>query len=156
MRRQEGFSLIEILITMLIMSVGLLGIAGIIVTNLKNNHSAQSRGAATVLVNDIVDRMRANRIVAEPAGAVASPYVMALGVTPADDGSVVKGDLHAWALAVEQVMPKGKAGVAYDVTSRNFTITVEWDDSRAMTDAKEGSTGTFGLKNQQFIVETRL
>lgn len=156
MRRQEGFSLIEILITMLIMSVGLLGIAGIIVTNLKNNHSAQSRGAATVLVNDIVDRMRANRIVAEPAGAAVSPYVMALGVTPADDGSVVKGDLHDWSVAVDKILPKGKGAVAYDVKSRNFTITVEWDDSRATTDTKQGDAGSFGLKNQQFIVETRL
>lgn len=156
MRRQEGFSLIEILITMLVMSVGLLGIAGIILTNLKNNQSAQSRGVATVLVNDIVDRMRANRTIAETTGATKSPYALVLGEDPAVDTSVASTDLVAWTAAVKQSVPKGKGGVTYDSASRNFTITVQWDDSRAKGDAVGGSAGTFGLADQKFTVVTRL
>ncbi|MFZ3288159.1 MAG: type IV pilus modification protein PilV, partial [Telluria sp.] len=71
MQRQQGFSLIEVLITMLIVSIGLLGIAGIIVTNLKHNQSSYARTQASLLVSDIVDRMRANRAAAETA---PSPY----------------------------------------------------------------------------------
>ncbi|MFP5393688.1 MAG: type IV pilus modification protein PilV, partial [Gammaproteobacteria bacterium] len=65
MVRQRGFSLIEIMVTLVVMSIGLLGLGGIILTSMKNNQSAEARTQATVLVNDILDRMRANRTEAE-------------------------------------------------------------------------------------------
>ncbi len=61
MQNQQGFSLIEVMVTMLIVSIGLLGIAGIIMTSLKNSQSSYGRSQATLLANDIIDRMRANR-----------------------------------------------------------------------------------------------
>ncbi|UOD29771.1 type IV pilus modification protein PilV [Massilia violaceinigra] len=152
MRRQQGFSLIEILITMLLMSVGLLGIAGIILTNLKNNQSSQARGQATILVNDIVDRMRANRTTAETVDADGnSPYTLAIGGEPPAGNGVVATDLTQWRAALKQSIPKGDGSVTYKADTRKFTIVLQWDDSRVKADAT-----TYGPTAQTITVETQL
>lgn len=147
-QKQRGFSLLEVLITMLIVSFGLLGIAGIIVISLKNNQGSYARGQATLMVNDMVDRMRANRGVAE---AAPSPYNLALTVTPAGT-TVAATDLIQWRAALAASIPSGIGAVAINDTSKKVTITVQWDDSRGATDAANG----VGVATQQLVVETRL
>ena len=147
MQRQQGFSLIEVLITMLVVAVGMLGIAAIMVTSLKNNQSAYARGQATILAGDIVDRMRANRTAAQ---VVPSPYNVALGAAPAGAG-VALTDLQQWRAAVVATMPSGTSAVAFDAVSGNVTVTMQWDDSRG------GKAGpTVGMTAQQFVMETHL
>ena len=58
--RQSGFSLLEVLIAIVVTSIGLLGLAAMQATGLRNNHSAYHRSQATVLAYDIADRMRSN------------------------------------------------------------------------------------------------
>jgi type IV pilus assembly protein PilV len=58
--RQKGFSLIEVLVSVVIMSVGILGIAGLQVLSLQQNRNSLLRAEALQLGNDILDRMRAN------------------------------------------------------------------------------------------------
>ena len=60
MNKNAGFTLIEVLIAMLVLAVGLLGLAGLQATSLRNNQSAYNRSQATQLAYDIADRMRAN------------------------------------------------------------------------------------------------
>ena len=60
MKTHSGFTLIEVLISMLILAVGLLGLAGLQATGLRNNLSAYNRSQATQLAYDMADRMRAN------------------------------------------------------------------------------------------------
>ncbi len=60
-RGNEGFTLLEILVAVLVLSIGLLGIAGLQVTGLRFNHSAYARTQATLLAYELADRMRANR-----------------------------------------------------------------------------------------------
>lgn len=62
LRRQSGFSLIEVLVSVVIMSVGILGIAGMQVISLQQNRSSLLRAEALQLGNDILDRMRANPV----------------------------------------------------------------------------------------------
>lgn len=148
MKRQNGFSLVEVLVTMLVVSIGLLGIAGLIATSMKNNHSAQSRSQASVLANDIIDRMRANRSVAE---ASPSPYEIALGAAADPTMGVPGADLAAWLASVAAGVPSGQGAVQFDAATRNVTVTVQWNDTRASGDA-----ATVGLPAQQLVVETRL
>ena len=61
-RRQKGFSLIEVLVSVVIMSVGILGVAGLQVLSLQQNRNSLLRGEALQLGNDILDRMRANPV----------------------------------------------------------------------------------------------
>ena len=74
-----GASLLEVLVTVVLLSVGLLGIAGTQTIGLKNVANASLRTQASVLAYDIVDRMRANRIAAEASLA---------GNLPQGDGAV--------------------------------------------------------------------
>lgn len=67
--KQHGFTLIEVLVTLIIVAVGLLGLAGLQVTGLRNNLSSESRSQATLMANDIIERMRAN-----PVGVANNDY----------------------------------------------------------------------------------
>ena len=143
-----GFSMIEVLVTMLVVSVGLLGIAGIIVTNLKNNQSSYARSQASILVNDMVDRMRANRGTAELPSA---PYQLALSATPDASAGVPGADLAQWRAAVASAVPSGLGAVSFNVATGNVTVTVQWNDSRA-----QGGGAAASMTAQQYIVETHL
>lgn len=152
MKNQKGFSLLEIMITLLIISFGLLGISGIIINSLKNNQSSYSRTQAGMLANDIIDRMRANRATAE---ASPSPYKIAMTDTPSGSG-VVPDDLTQWRAELAAALPSGTGSVNIDV-NKKVTVIVQWDDSRASGDSiNVDDRVNFGLKNQKITVETRL
>jgi type IV pilus modification protein PilV len=65
----QGFSLFEVLIALVVLSVGLLGLASLQTNTLKFNQGAYLRTQATNLAYDMADRMRANR-----AAAIANAY----------------------------------------------------------------------------------
>ncbi len=60
LKKQRGFSLLEVLISMVILSVGLLGLGGLQVASLKGTNNAHSRNVANMFVMELADRMRAN------------------------------------------------------------------------------------------------
>ncbi|MBZ0071799.1 MAG: type IV pilus modification protein PilV [Thiohalobacteraceae bacterium] len=120
--RSNGFSLIEILITVLILAIGLLGLAGLQGASLRNNQSAYVRTQATNLAYEIVDAMRANVTVARAGG-----YDLAYGAA-SSSGGIAQDDLNTWRARVTTVLANGDSEIARagDV----FTIRVRWDDSR--------------------------
>jgi len=59
-KKHDGFTLVEILVTVLVLSIGLLGLAGLQVKSMKSNHSSYLRTQATIMAYDMIDRMRAN------------------------------------------------------------------------------------------------
>ena len=147
MRTAHGFTLLEFLITLLIVSFGVLGIAGIIANSMKNNQSSYSRSQAVVLAGDIIDRMRANRLSADggPASPFTSPYNVAIGASPSG-GGIPQSDLTDWRTALAADLPSGTGAVAVDPNTKKVTVVVQWDDSR----------GAGGGSAEQITVETRL
>lgn len=73
--KQTGATLIEVLISMLLIGIGLLGVAASQISSLKMTLSSYQRSQATVLANDIADRLRANIKEAEKAN---SKYLTAM------------------------------------------------------------------------------
>lgn len=70
-----GFTLVEILITVVVLSIGLLGLAGLQISGLRANMSSEARSKATLLANDIIERMRANPLgVQNPVAAADNQY----------------------------------------------------------------------------------
>lgn len=63
MQKQTGFTLIEILVTVIVLSIGLLGLAGLQATSFKFNSTAYQRSQATSLAYDIADRIRAIAVI---------------------------------------------------------------------------------------------
>lgn len=85
MRRASGFSLIEVLITMMILGIGLLGLAGLQARAFNAEVESFSRSQALILANDMADRIATNRVEAKKGSASALNVTTVFGVpyTPA-------------------------------------------------------------------------
>jgi type IV pilus assembly protein PilV len=117
---QSGTTLIEVLITVVLVSIGLLGLAGLQLTTVQNSNSSSERFEATTLAHDILERIRANR-----RDALAGNYNLALGAVPAG-ANLVGEDLDDWRDALA-VLPNGDGSI--DVTAGVVTIEVQWTDA---------------------------
>lgn len=132
-RSERGLTLVEILVALLILSIGLLGLAGLQTLSLTFNTSAYYRTQATALAYGLADRMRANR----PA-ALAGDYDAALldpapdCAAPNLDGSVPQDDIAIWRMALACRLPLGNGSVTRN--GNEFTLSVQWDDDRDGTD----------------------
>lgn len=149
--KESGFTLLEILVAMLVLSIGLLGLAGLMTTSMRNNLSASHRTQATWMAYDIIDRMRANR-----ASAIAGNYVTGLGApvactVAAPTGSVPAQDIAAWKSQLACVLPTGNGSILVTAAAR-ATVVVQWNDSRGIIDS--GSLLNQAIKT--FTVETQL
>ncbi len=114
LKRQQGVSLLEVLISVVVLSIGLLGLAGLQAVSLRNNASAYQRGLATMLAYDVIDRMRADL-------PNCASYAVAFGA----DGN---GDVADWKDGVEAALPGGDARVV--MANGLITVTIRWDDDR--------------------------
>ncbi|MEZ5515019.1 MAG: type IV pilus modification protein PilV [Steroidobacteraceae bacterium] len=134
--KARGFTMVEALIALLVLSIGLLGVGLMQFSSLRSNHGSSLRSQATFLAYDVTDRMRANR-----AAATAGGYDIAIGAAPAG-AAVADNDLVRWKQNLAATLPAGDGSVARTqvvrpagplgaaVTVTTFTITVQWDDSR--------------------------
>ncbi len=104
--RTSGFSLIEVLIAVIILAIGLLGIAGLQVTSKRTSFEALQRVTAVMLAQDIVERMRANKAqlstytaAADVTGTLTAPGTncTSAACTPAQ---IVTYDLYQWQQAI--------------------------------------------------------
>jgi len=138
-RSQRGDTMIEVLVTIIIIAVGVLGTAALQVTTLKNLSSSHSASAAVILAEDFSERMRANS-----TAALADAYVhnAAPGAFPdcaADTcttAQLANYDMGTWWAQVTAVLPSGTGQVTRNAGTNTFVLTVRWDDDRS------GSTGT--------------
>ena len=134
--KSKGFSLVEVLIALIIMSVGMLGIAGLYVQSMQAGRTSMLRHHAVTLAGDIADRIRAN-----PLAGVT--YTQTPG---ADNGCVAQDtdctvvemaqhDVFLWRNQAREFLPVMADGseqvqVTYDAgaTPPTYTITVQWDE----------------------------
>jgi type IV pilus assembly protein PilV len=123
LRAQSGFTLTEILVTLVIISVGLLGVAGLHSMSLRNNFDALIRSHASALADEIADRMRTNR-----TRALAGDYNITIGATRTGT-TLADADLIAWKQRLTAQLPNGDGSVALAVApSRLVTITIQWGE----------------------------
>ncbi len=143
-RAISGFTLVEVLVTLVIMSVGLLGVAALHTASLRNNLDSALRSQASALAADIADRMRGNRTAALTG---TGAYTIAIGATvaaPSESSPMAARDLYEWKQLLSQVLPNGDGSVARE--GDVFVITIQWGE-RARQGENSGNV-TFVTRTQ--------
>lgn len=143
--RQEGVGLVEVLVAVLVLSIGLLGVAAIQTRTLANNNSAMARSMATVASYSILEAMRADQ-----SNAIAGAYNTTVNASNCPDtGSFAQTQLNLWCKEL------GNTLGAVDTTTGQVactaigdcTITVTYNDSRI---------GVMGTNAQQVVTQGML
>ena len=135
-RSQRGDTMIEVLVTIIIIAVGVLGTAALQVTTLKNLSTSHSTSIAAMLADDLGERMRANP-------DAANDYVHGIGNAPdafpdcvanaCTDAQLALYDLGTWWQDATAVLPALSTEVRQEAGV--YRIFVYWDEDRS------GSTG---------------
>jgi type IV pilus assembly protein PilV len=131
MKKIGGFTLVEVLVAVLVLAVGLLGLAGLQATSLKNNQSAYNRSQATQLAYDIADRMRAN-VLTIPTYTTANSSAIAncKNTTGCSPSEMAANDLYEWTSAISAALPKGAIGNITLTNTGMYSITISWTENR--------------------------
>jgi type IV pilus assembly protein PilV len=139
--RMSGVSLVEVLVALVVLSVGMLGIAALYVEGLRSGRTALLRSQAVTLAGDMADRIRAN----SGAGASYTKGVDDAGTITAacDSGGagctpavLAAHDIARWHRALDSrfsaptSLPGGRGSIAVDTTTnpRTYLITVSWSE----------------------------
>ena len=135
-RREHGFTMVEALVALVILAIGLLGIAALYLDSLRGGRTALYRTTAVSLASDLADRIRSNR----DAGAA---YTLAFGddtmaadttcdAAPGCDApTMAETDLARWRERLVQTLPGGDAEVTPTVIAgepTRYLITVRWTE----------------------------
>jgi len=132
-KRQNGFSLVEVLITLVIMSVGMLGIAGLYVQSMQAGRTSMFRHHAVTLAGDVADRIRANPTAAiayvDPVGADNNCVTGGVDCTPAE---MAANDVLLWKAQAQDTLPGGDVAIVFTaaagVTPASYQISVNWTE----------------------------
>jgi type IV pilus assembly protein PilV len=134
-QKHRGFSLVEVLIALVIMSVGMLGIAGLYVQTMQAGRTSMLRHHAVTLAGDVADRIRANPragIAYEGPGLNGS---CVSGVVDCDEVAMAGHDIMLWQQQAVDSLPAGGVEITFDDTGVPplYTIDVTWTEPGATT-----------------------
>ncbi len=138
-RNQAGFSLLEVMIAVIVVSVGVLGISALQTTSSVFTESALYRSQAASLATEMVERMRSNVTEAKAGGYNISslPSHSQNCVGPESDCTpeqIRNHDLRVWSNRVTNQLPSGTATISSGPDNGDdpvdITLTLQWDDSR--------------------------
>ncbi|MTI63735.1 type IV pilus modification protein PilV [Methylophaga sp.] len=125
---EQGFTLVEVMVAVLVLAIGLLGMAHLHVTSMKVNQSAEFRSQATTLAANMFDRMRANQ-----QAAKNGDYALTLNTDPpASPSNVAENDIAEWLTKLNNTLPQGDASIvcpAFAATTEFVCdITITWTE----------------------------
>ena len=125
---RNGFSLIEVLIAMLILAIGVLGIAALQFKGLQYSNDAHFRSQISTLASDIADRMRINRLNA--ASYVATYTLLTTKPTGCTEatGAAATNDLACWRAQVWEALPPTSIANITQAGGGLYAVTLGWTD----------------------------
>ena len=132
-KKHQGFTLIEVLVSLLIMTLGIVGVLKMQTQSLKSNQRAHFRTQADLLSRDMVARMQANKVEARNGKYVADAKPASAPncqTTECSAAQLVKWDLNQWYEQIERQLPAGSATVENFDGDNRYLISIRWDDYR--------------------------
>jgi type IV pilus assembly protein PilV len=152
--KQFGFSMIEILVTLVIVATALLGTAGLQAYAMRMGKSSEFRTQAVFLASDIAERMEANK-----RAAVLGGYVVAATSSPSasittcetgtcDMGTLATYDISKWENTIASLLPQASWQIAQTTAGNpsTYVITISWTDRRTDTNyAAYNATSSVGI-----------
>ena len=146
-RGSGGFTLIEILVSMLLLAIGILGLAAVQSKSLSETQGSQFRSKADVLLRDIADRMRANKEAVAAGGYLVDADAVATDApsacTPGPDAftCMAARDLALWMNAVDEALPEPHVRIA-DLGGGQQSLRIDWKEKSVNTnDSTENPCG---------------
>lgn len=144
--------MVEALVALVVLAVGMLGIAGLYVTTLRSGSSAIYRMQAINLATDMADRIRANRnanVFYNDAPANNGCFQGAAAAVDCSPEQMAQNDLFLWNAQLAQVLPTGTGTVTVGGASApyTYTITVNWFEQGSDT-ATANTAQTYTMQMQ--------
>jgi type IV pilus assembly protein PilV len=134
---QSGFTLIEVLVAIIVLAIGLLGLANLQTVSLHNDQSAYLRTQAIWLANDMADRMRSNAQYYN-TNPIPNKQQHDCLTNQCTSQEIAENDLFEWNAAISTVLPGGVGtinGVTINVVTTNgtiqvttYTVNIQWSD----------------------------
>ncbi len=140
LKQNQGFSMLEMMIALLVLSIGLIGLASLQARGQQFNHAAYVRTQAAFLAYDIMDRMRSNSdSLSDNGNADDGGYVLKKGECPdtLDCGGesctptdMVRYDLAQWCNSLASTLPLGQGEIKWNKTDGLYTVDIYWVEDR--------------------------
>lgn len=143
-QQQTGFSLLEVLIAFIILSLGLLGAVGMQAAAMQSNKETRNQTVAASLARELADKMRGNHAIAIKTAAADNPYLMsatlnnistATFTAPAENCfstacsspiAIATWDMADWQNRLQNALPDPKFVVCFDKTSFDADGVAQW------------------------------
>lgn len=134
LKKIRGYTLIEMLIALLVLSVGLLGVAALQTTGQQFNYRSYIRTQTAILAADLADRMRANRSVAASGGYKSENQAGKLD-TSCEEGTCTPGqlavyDLNNWFYKLTTSLPDAQATITL-AGANVYTLVLQWQEDQS-------------------------
>ncbi len=143
----DGFSMIELLVAMVVLAIGLLGMAGLQTAGLSNNQSAYYRSQATIAIADIVDRMRSNKVGVDAgyyqgfntnSSSIPTYQTCIDAATGCNAQQLSDYDKHQWTKLFKNIdssnnyialLPDAVGEINYDVLTKIYSVKISWQEA---------------------------
>ena len=134
--KQNGLGMIEVLVALVIMAVGLLGLAAMQVTATQTTTQSAQKTQAILLAEDMIERVRANQSNAGSYDGVSvgSDDSCSLNYTPSGS-NVASNDVNGWGNSVRCLLADGSGQVEVDTSARTVEVTLSWESRKDSGDA---------------------
>jgi len=140
---EQGFSIIEVLVAVLILGIGLLGAAALQLLSLQNINNAELRTQASLYAQELTELAR----------TAGSPNSFAVSSGSTDSCPNSPGELKNWCEAMGHVLPGSTFVSVWSGSSRDFSATITWPERMMFVDATEDSGA--GEDTSSYTLTTR-
>jgi type IV pilus assembly protein PilV len=134
-RKESGFSMVEVMVALVVLAIGLLGIAALYLNSLQSGRTAIYRTQAITLAADLADRIRMNRTAQAAYGTLFADAEAVVGSCSTtggcSDADLASTDLSNWKAEIAQQLPNGQGQVAVTMPvaagePTTYLVTVRW------------------------------